>query len=259
MDADKKTKVFISYSHEDSAFARALCNELQRLGFQPWIDEAELLVGDSLVQKIGAAIIENDFVIAVVSPASIDSAWCQKELSLATTAGISLNRAKVLPVRLDCAAIPPYLLDTVYIDADRNDATTVAAELAVGMDRQLGLMTREVQQLVASAAAQPRRQPSAADAWSGVPWTITRGPLPVAPTGRDAVGIAWMIERSGESRKVIVWISGSAMGSSTGLPEEVVRAKRTQGRSVVEKLVKTDNPPAEVLAATFGIRLELPN
>lgn len=258
MGAESRATAFISYSHEDKEFAHPLFEELQRLGIDVWIDEVELVAGDSLAQKIPEAIVDNDFVIAIVSPASVTSSWCQKELAIAMSQGINQKQVKVLPVRLDAAVMPPSISDTKYVDADRSAPEKAAEELAVAINRHLGLMSEDLQQVIA-ATSPTIPEPSSAGAWSGVPWMIRRGPLPVPPTGRDAVGFAWEIERKGVVRRVIVWISGSAAASTTGLPEEVVKAKQTRGRSVVERLAATDNPPAEVLAATYGIRLGVPD
>jgi hypothetical protein len=46
------------------------------------------------------------FLVAVVSPDSLASEWCQHELALAKTQGIGQRRVKVLPVRFRGAAMP---------------------------------------------------------------------------------------------------------------------------------------------------------
>jgi hypothetical protein len=44
-----------------------------------------------------------------------------------------------------------------------------------------------------------------------------------------------------------------------GLPEEVVAAKNTHGRSVLSTLVGLDDPPSDVMVTTAGISLTLPD
>lgn len=43
---------FISYAHEDQWLARELASGLRGAGCRVWIDEGELLIGDSLIQPI---------------------------------------------------------------------------------------------------------------------------------------------------------------------------------------------------------------
>jgi predicted nucleotide-binding protein len=53
--------VFISYPHADEDLARALATVLQDRGVRIWIDEGELRVGDSIIERIATAIAEIDF------------------------------------------------------------------------------------------------------------------------------------------------------------------------------------------------------
>ncbi len=39
-----------------------LAERMRRFGIRAWIDEAEINIGDSLIEKIGQAIDESDFV-----------------------------------------------------------------------------------------------------------------------------------------------------------------------------------------------------
>jgi hypothetical protein len=110
--------IFISHAHEDKALARELTEALGKQGYRVWLDEAELRVGDSLMEKIADAIAEGDFVVAIVSPASLASKWCQQELSWAATKGIADKRVVVLPVRHRGAQMPPGLVDRLFADAD---------------------------------------------------------------------------------------------------------------------------------------------
>jgi hypothetical protein len=75
--------IFLSHSHKDKRFARSLAHSLKNAGIGVWIDEAEIKVGESLVEKLRAAIDVVDFVVAIISPTSIKSAWVQKEIDVA--------------------------------------------------------------------------------------------------------------------------------------------------------------------------------
>jgi hypothetical protein len=66
----------------------------------------------------------------VISPDSIESEWCRKELALAMTQGINQRRVKVLPVKFRGAPMPPELGDTFYADADSFGIDGVAQALS---------------------------------------------------------------------------------------------------------------------------------
>lgn len=84
------------------------------------MDEAEIKVGDSLIWKISEAIEECDFLIAVLSEASISSAWVKKELEMAMTEELAGDRYKVLPLILDEVRIPLFLRGKLYADFSNN-------------------------------------------------------------------------------------------------------------------------------------------
>lgn len=107
--------IFISYAHEDGELARALGQALPRRKCPVWIDEGEMRVGDSLIERIATAIREVEFVVALVSEASVGSNWCKKELSLAITGGLGREGVKVLPLRVGNVEMPAALTDTFWL------------------------------------------------------------------------------------------------------------------------------------------------
>jgi DNA-binding response OmpR family regulator len=108
--------VFLSYSHNDRDFAHRLADDLRILGHHIWIDEFEIRIGDSLIEKISTAISEVDFVLAILSQESVRSSWVQHELKLAATTEISKRRVVVLPVVLQDDSIPAFLSDKRWAD-----------------------------------------------------------------------------------------------------------------------------------------------
>lgn len=108
--------IFLSHSHKDKPFVRRLADDLKRRGVRVWVDEAEMLIGDSLISKIGDAIDSMDFVGAVLSEHSVMSAWVTRELEIALNHEIAGRRVKVLPLIVDRCEIPPFLAGKVYGD-----------------------------------------------------------------------------------------------------------------------------------------------
>lgn len=91
-------------------------------------------------------------------------------------------------------------------------------------------------------------------------WIIETDHGEVSAGSRDAVAYLWEVRRGDETRRIQVFISGTAMAVENAfLPREVAEAKESHGRSVVITLVALDDPPDKVLATTAGISLTLPD
>lgn len=108
--------VFLSHAANDKAFARRLAKDIERAGGTAWLDEAEVRIGDSLIERISHAISSTDFVAAVLSPCSVASQWVKTELRLAMTSEIAGRSVKVLPLLYRDCVIPEFLVDKKYAD-----------------------------------------------------------------------------------------------------------------------------------------------
>src|SRR3712207_1171437 len=92
---------FISHSWHDKPSARKLAKSLRGAGVYVWLDEAEIKIGDSLIEKIRDGIDRVDYVIALISSESVKSPWVQQELDIAMNQQIAGKRVKVLPVLVE--------------------------------------------------------------------------------------------------------------------------------------------------------------
>jgi len=72
---DSKARVFVSHSCNDQRFARRLTEELKRHNLNVWLDEMELEVGDSIVAEVSQGLNNADYLVAVLSKASVASRW----------------------------------------------------------------------------------------------------------------------------------------------------------------------------------------
>ena len=96
-----KRRVFISYSRKDEWFADKLEGALSKRGVGVWIDKKEILVGDSLIQRIREGINTAQYICAVISKNSINSKWVQEELDLAMNQQIEDGKVRVLPIVIE--------------------------------------------------------------------------------------------------------------------------------------------------------------
>lgn len=138
--------VFLSHSSPDKPFARKLANDLRRAGHAVWIDEAEIQIGDSLIEKIRDGIDQVDYVAAILSNASIASPWVKRELDIASNREIEENRIVVLPLLLESVDLPGFLKGKYYGDfRELNQYNQILEQLLqkLGGNKQISFPTGE--------------------------------------------------------------------------------------------------------------------
>ena len=108
--------IVIPHNYADHDFARKLAGALRRDGVSPWIDELDMSAGAILVNRIGNAVRPVDFLIPLISAASLRWSWVQQELKAVTARDYNGRRVRILPARIDGAALPDYLASQSYVD-----------------------------------------------------------------------------------------------------------------------------------------------
>lgn len=129
-------KIFISHASADKGFVRSLANVITQNGFEVWLDERDLLVGDPLAEKISRGLSSAKVVIVVVSSTSINSKWLRYELNLATERMIK-GHCRVIPIVIDHAQLPPEVAGLLYADCRESlDAGWPAIHTALQYEAQ---------------------------------------------------------------------------------------------------------------------------
>jgi hypothetical protein len=109
--------IFLSHTHSDKPFVHQLKTALNKRGVTDvWVDEAEILIGDSLTRKIEEGLTKTRYFGVVLSPRSIKSRWVQKELETAMSKEIETGSVVVLPLLLEECELPPFLKGKLYAD-----------------------------------------------------------------------------------------------------------------------------------------------
>lgn len=114
-DGNGKT-VFLCHSSADKPLVRRIALDLQERGFNPWLDEFEIDVGESIVEKISQATETADALIVFLSETSVAAPWVKKEWQSTFMRKLSGEKTLLIPARLDNCKIPPLLSDTRYAD-----------------------------------------------------------------------------------------------------------------------------------------------
>jgi hypothetical protein len=132
--------VFLCHAHSDKLIVRRIAKDLQNYSADVWIDEAEINVGDSLIQKIREGIDKMDYLAVFLSPESIQSEWVKRELDVAMNQEIEGRRIKVLPVLIKNCEIPSFLKGKFFADFRNLDEYDSSLQLIL---RRLALPVNE--------------------------------------------------------------------------------------------------------------------
>lgn len=111
-----EVRIFICHASEDKKSARKIASRLSSVGADIWLDEKEIGVGDSIVEKIDSGLESASHVAVLLSTNSVDKPWVKRELSAALMRQLKEASVTVLPIRLDDCSIPPILADVKYAD-----------------------------------------------------------------------------------------------------------------------------------------------
>lgn len=110
------TSVFLSYSHRDREVAARLASDLTNKAIRVWLDEWEILVGDSITQRVQQGLSQVDFVTLLLTAHSVGSGWVEKEWQSQIGLEAEKKQIRILPVKADSCEIPLLLRDKRYAD-----------------------------------------------------------------------------------------------------------------------------------------------
>jgi hypothetical protein len=108
--------IFLSHNFADKPFVRRLAHDLDGQGITYWLDEAEIKIGESLIEKIRQGIDEFDYLAVILSLNSVDAPWVRREVDVAMNQEIKGRIVKVLPIMLSQCELPGFLLGKLYAD-----------------------------------------------------------------------------------------------------------------------------------------------
>ncbi len=146
-----RSDVFISYSRKDREFVKRLEDALERRGRETWVDWQGIRPAEEFMQAIFPAIEGTDTFIFVLSPDSVTSEICGKELAHA----VSHNK-RMIPIMArdtDAKAVPEPLAKLNWVFARDADSFEAAADFLISaLDTDLGwirahtrLLTRAIE------------------------------------------------------------------------------------------------------------------
>ena len=112
--SDESKKLFLFHASDDKYFVRQVRNDLARAGHSVWMDEFEIKVGDSIVQKINSATETVEGLVLFMSRASSNSNWVKREWQSVLMAFMNKGSPQIYPVLIEECEIPAIISDIRY-------------------------------------------------------------------------------------------------------------------------------------------------
>ncbi|NVK53416.1 MAG: toll/interleukin-1 receptor domain-containing protein [Flavobacteriaceae bacterium] len=113
-------KIFLSHTSFDKPIVRKFKKLLEEEGFDVWLDEDSILIGDSILKSIERGLLMTDYVLLFISKKALKSSWVEKEITAALTLEIEKKDNLILPIVIDEIELPLFLKDKKYIKFNKN-------------------------------------------------------------------------------------------------------------------------------------------
>jgi hypothetical protein len=117
-------KIFLCHANEDKSQVREVYRRLKAEGFEPWLDEEDLLPGQLWNQEIHRALRSSNFILIFFSQNSVlKQGYVQREMKLAldTWEEVPGGQIHTIPIRLDACEIPERFKPFQWVDLFGDD------------------------------------------------------------------------------------------------------------------------------------------
>jgi formylglycine-generating enzyme required for sulfatase activity len=179
-------RIFLAHASEDKPAVRRLHRELKARGFEPWLDEEDLVGGQNWKVEIPKAIHNASVFLACLSRHSIAKmGYVQNEFRLALNALAQRPQEQIylIPVRFEECKVPE--LRNPDLGLSMGDHHWVDFFADNGLDRLVRALTDGAGIVPASSAPPPKLEPLSVFRDVDAPWCPE---MVVIPAGRFVMG-----------------------------------------------------------------------
>ena len=116
-----KRRVFISYAHDDSAWARRFAQALSSHDVEVWFDDFAIQPGENLREAIESGLRKSDIVVALINSKSSNRPALFFELGAAI--GLGKKVIAIVPKEFDSSELPQSIRLRRYLLRDSPEKT----------------------------------------------------------------------------------------------------------------------------------------
>lgn len=132
------SRIYLSYSHRDSAYVRKLAEALTQLGQEPFFAEDSLTPGEKFQTILSDNLRAAHAIVFVLSASSLESRYVMTEMGAALGYFEERGRPAIIPIVIDDSALPPQVSHIHALFASGRPPDDVALEIASAVERVAG-------------------------------------------------------------------------------------------------------------------------
>lgn len=112
--------IFISHRRSDAAESARLAADLRAAGHVVWLDDDEIVIGDSIPGKMNEGLERAQYVVVCYSSSGVGSLYMSREWLSALARQLDGRGVKLLPILLTGDEAPAILADLKHADLVRD-------------------------------------------------------------------------------------------------------------------------------------------
>ena len=113
---NRVARVFLSHAGPDKLVVRRIAAALRAAGHDTWVDEDDILVGESIPAAVERGLHDADFVILCMSRVAAERGWIEAERDATLMQQFRERKERILPVRLEEVTPPGLVRPLAHVD-----------------------------------------------------------------------------------------------------------------------------------------------
>jgi hypothetical protein len=113
---DRVARIFLSHAGPDKPAVRRIATALRAAGHYTWLDEDDILVGESIPAAVERGLRDADFVVLCMSKVASERGWVEAERDATLMQQFRERKERILPVRLDEVTPPGLVRPLAHVD-----------------------------------------------------------------------------------------------------------------------------------------------
>jgi len=117
LQKEKNMKIFISHASQDLTFARCLATDIMEKGYDVFLDDWSIDLGENIINKINEGLEESQILIPIISKNFLKSVFCLDEWTSFYMRFAKIKKQSIVPLIIDDSDIPSIMSAIKYCRA----------------------------------------------------------------------------------------------------------------------------------------------